>query len=152
MSRQRFPASSVSRSSAAATAVTSLSYHDTARPAGELVFHAFIVGLFVWLQGEYHVRSNRESGYGRADVLVVPREAGRPGVALELKSVDTPRDETPESAPESALRQLRERDYAAEVRAAGADPVHEVAAVFDGKRVWVDLAEREVLRALDSGA
>jgi len=116
--------------------VTSLSYHDTARPAGERVFHSFIVGLLVWLQDEYDVRSNRESGYGRADVLVLPRQAGRPGVALELKSVDTPRGETPEAALESALRQLADRDYAAEVRAAGADPVHEVAAVFDGKRVW----------------
>ena len=120
--------------------VTSLSYHDTARPAGEQVFHAFILGLLVWLQGEYAVRSNRESGYGRADVLVLPRQAGQPGVALELKSVDTLRGETPEAALESALRQLADRDYATEVRAAGADPVHEVAAVFDGKRVWVGAA------------
>ncbi len=117
--------------------VTSLSYHDTARPAGERVFHSFIVGLLVWLQDEYDVRSNRESGYGRADVLVLPRQAGQPGVALELKSVDTPRGETPEAALESALRQLASRDYATEVRAAGGDPVHEIAAVFDGKRVWV---------------
>ena len=82
------------------------------------------------------MRSNRESGFGRCDVLVVPRTAGQPGVVLELKRVDTEAGETVEKALEAALARSG-RDYAAELRARGAAPIHEMAAVFDGKRAYV---------------
>jgi len=115
----------------------SLSYHDTGGREPERVIHGFVVGLLVGLGPEYEVRSNRESGFGRYDVMVLPRTAGRPGVVLELKTVDTDADETPTQALESALRQVRDRDYATELRERGASPVIELAAVFDGKRAWV---------------
>lgn len=51
----------------------------------EKLYHGFILGLLVQLEGRYEVRSNRESGLGRADVLVRPKQPGRPGVVLELK-------------------------------------------------------------------
>ena len=94
-----------------------------------------ILGLLVQMEGDYEVRSNRESGFGRADVLVRPRTPGKPGVVLELKVLR--RGETPERALVAAARQVRERRYAAELTAAGASPVHEMVAVFDGKRAWV---------------
>jgi len=119
--------------------LTALSYHDTERRKAEATYHAFIVGLLVQLEPDYAVRSNREAGLGWADVLVCPRQPGRAGVVLELKSVDARRGETPDQALDAAQRQLREQDYAAELRARGADPVHELAAVFDGKRAWVRL-------------
>lgn len=56
-------------------------------------------------------------------------------VVLELKVPQ--RGETPEQALEAAARQVRARRYAAELLAAGAAPVHELCAVFDGKRAWV---------------
>ncbi len=86
------------------------------------------------------MRSNRESGYGRYDVMVLPRTAGQPGVVLELKVPDAYAGETVEQALDAALRQLSERDYAAELRERGADPIHELAAVFDGKRAYVRAA------------
>jgi hypothetical protein len=101
------------------------------------VIHGFIVGLLVSLGPEHEVRSNRESGYGRYDVMVLPRMAGRPGVVLELKRVDTDAGETPQGALDGALRQRRERDYATELRERGASPIIELAAAFDGKRAWV---------------
>jgi len=119
----------------------SLSYHDTGGPEPERVIHGFIVGLLVGLQPEHEVRSNRESGYGRYDVMVLPRTAGRPGVVLELKTVEEDRGETPTAVLEQALRQLRERDYATELRERGASPVIELAAAFDGKRAWVARAD-----------
>jgi hypothetical protein len=115
----------------------SLSYHDTGGPEPERVIHGFIVGLLVGLGPDYEVRSNRESGYGRYDVMVLPRHAGRPGVVIELKTVDTEEGETPTQALASALEQIRTRDYATELRERGASPVVELAAVFDGKRAWV---------------
>ncbi len=114
---------------------TTLSYHDTARGRAEHVYYAFFLGLLVNLEESHEVRSNRESGYGRADVLVTPREHGRPGVVLELKTVRE--GSAVEQTLDAAERQIRERDYAASVRASGADPVHQFAVAFDGKRAWV---------------
>jgi hypothetical protein len=113
----------------------SLSFHDVAGHEPERVYQAFVVGLLVHLEPDYEVRSNRESGLGRCDVLVLPRSPGRPGAALELKSLGE--NESPDRALEAALRQLRERDYAAELRARGAAPIRELAIVFDGKRAHV---------------
>ncbi len=114
-----------------------LSYFDTGGPAPERFYHGLVVGLLAGLGPRYEVRSNRESGFGRCDVMVLPREAGKPGVVMELKRVEGEAGETVEKAVEAALKQIRGRDYAAELRARGAAPIHEVAAVFDGKRAYV---------------
>jgi len=118
-----------------------LSYHDTATPqrTPERIYQAFVVGLLVWMEPDYLVRSNPESGFGRADVLITPKEPGKPGAVLELKSFDPRRDTSVEHALENALEQIRRKDYAAQVRAHGADPVHIFACVFKGKEVWVKL-------------
>jgi len=121
-------------------ALHDLSYFDTAAPAPERFYHGFVVGLLAGLGSRYEVRSNRESGLGRCDVMVLPRTKGDPGVVLELKRVDTEAGETTAKALRAALRQIRDRDYAAELRERGAAPIHEMAAVFDGKRVHVRAA------------
>jgi hypothetical protein len=112
-----------------------LSYHDTAIEP-EQVAHAFVIGLLATLEPTYEVRSNRESGFGRPDVMIRPRKAGLPGVVLELK-IAKPGGMTPEAALSEGLAQIEEQAYLAELRAAGADPVHAFAVAFDGKRVWV---------------
>jgi Predicted AAA-ATPase/PD-(D/E)XK nuclease superfamily len=120
-----------------------VSYHDLPRTARELPYHMFVLGLLVRLAPEYDVRSNRESGLGRADVLDMlfgPRAPGKPGVVIELKSFDPRRDGSPEQALAAALDQIARSDYAAELRAHGADPVHVYAAVFDQKRAYVRTA------------
>ena len=117
-----------------------MSYHDVARRRPESVYQAFIVGLLVHFRPDYLVTSNRESGYGRYDVLIRPSQPGRPGTILELKVTDAVTDSV-DDALDHALAQIRERDYATELRAAGADPIHEIAVVFDGKRVWTRKAD-----------
>ncbi|MBI4605381.1 MAG: PD-(D/E)XK nuclease domain-containing protein, partial [Planctomycetes bacterium] len=112
-----------------------LSYHDTAGRAKEVVYHAFVAGLLVALDSTHQVRSNRESGLWRCDVLIAPRRPGRPGVVLELKVLKS--RETAKRALAAALEQVRRKKYAAELRAAGAKPVVELAAVFDRKSVRV---------------
>ena len=113
------------------------SFFDTAAPEPERFYHGLVVGLLAGLAPRYDVRSNRESGYGRCDIMVLPGTAGQPGVVLELKRVDTEAGETKEKAFTAAFRQIRERDYAAELRERGATPIHQLAAVFEGKRVFV---------------
>ncbi len=112
-----------------------LSYHDTARWP-EQVYHAFVIGLLATLEPEHEVRSNRESGKGRPDVTIRPRQAGKPGAVLELK-VAKPGRKTKEQALAEGLAQIRDRSYAAELVAAGASPVHAFAVAFDGKTVRV---------------
>ena len=126
--------------------LTAMSFHDPAGRDPEKLYQGFILGLLVQLEGRYEVRSNCESGLGRADVLVRPKQAGQPGVVLELKVPRHRRGETPEQALVAAARQVRDRRYAEELRAAGAAPVHELVAVFDGKRAWVRTVD-EVLGA-----
>jgi len=118
-------------------AKVNLSYFDTAGPEPERFYHGLVVGLLAGLGSGYEVRSNRESGFGRCDVMVLPRAAGQPGVVLELKRVDVDAGEPPAEALTAALAQVRERDYAAELRERGAAPIQVMAAVFDGKRAYV---------------
>jgi hypothetical protein len=108
----------------------------------EQVYHVFVVSLLLGLQPRYTGRSNRESGSGRYDVMVLPRAPGQPGVVLEMKVRNRRKRESMKSAMAAALGQLRERDYAAELRACGADPIHEMGVVFDGKRVMVEVVQR----------
>jgi len=106
----------------------------------EQVYHVFVVSLLLGLQPRYLVRSNRESGRGRYDVMILPRTPGQPGVVMELKVKSRRKRETMKSAMAAALKQIRERDYAAELRACGASPIHEMGVVFDGKQVRVEVA------------
>ena len=110
------------------------------------------MALLVQLDATHIVDANREAGFGRYDVCVRPRlngagspvgaqpspTAGRSGAVLELKVVD-PNRETWETALESAMRQIHDRAYASALHEAGADPVWLWAAVFDGKRVRVQV-------------
>lgn len=116
-----------------------LSVHDTGTgpTAPERVYHAFVLGLLAHLEPEHRVRSERESGYGRSDVLIIPTKPGQAGAVIELKRVLEDQGEPPEDALASALQQIEDRDYAAELRAAGADPIRKLAIAFAGKRVWV---------------
>ncbi len=89
-----------------------MSFHDFGKVPRERIYHAFLAGLLLHLEPDWRVRSNRESGFGRVDVTV-------------------------ESSLDAAHEQLEGRAYAAELVAAGAGPVYELAVVFDGKRVHV---------------
>ena len=101
-----------------------------------------MLGLLLHLKGRFDVRSNRESGHGRYDVMVLPKQAGKPGVVLELKVLNVRRSEEPtnakvEKALDAALEQMQDRKYAAELHERGAEPIQEIAMAFHGKRVWV---------------
>lgn len=117
-----------------------LTYVDKTRPLLDLIdrpglevvlFHGFVVGLLATLEPEHRVRSNRESGDGRPDVLVIPQQAGGAGVVLELKVARKGR------SVEEGLQQIAARDYTTELRAVGASPISAFAVAFDGREVRV---------------
>ena len=73
----------------------------------------------------------------------MPASTRESGVMLELKVLDTCRNERVEHAPEAAVEQLKDRDYAAGPEAAGAGPIYQWGVVFDGKRAWVRPVDKE---------
>jgi len=116
-----------------------LSYQDPGGRDPEKLYHGLMLGLLVHLESQYDVRSNREAGFGRADVLLRPKTKVRPGAVLELKTCG-PKDK-PEDMLATAAKQIRERKYAADVETSGASVVYEYAVVFDGKEAWVKRVE-----------
>ncbi|WP_428263843.1 AAA family ATPase [Haliangium sp.] len=119
-----------------ALALNLLSYHDPGRSSPESLYHGFLIGLLAVLEPGHRVRSNRESGHGRPDVMIAPVEPGRPGVLLELK-VARPGRKTLDEALAEGLTQITQKGYDAELRALGAAPIHALAVAFDGKQVRV---------------
>jgi len=112
----------------------SMSFFDTAAEP-EKVYHAFVMGLFLWLTPDYQVKSNRESGYGRYDIMIIPQEKTKLGFIIEFKKVR--RNETVESAVESALKQIDERKYETELVQRGIKTYKKLAVVFNGKDVTI---------------
>jgi len=101
----------------------------------EKVYHSFVLGMLVALSDDYEVRSNRESGYGRYDVMVIPRDLSKKGIIIEFKKVDE--DEDLEAAAKSALKQIEEKQYRQELVDRGVKDIIELGIAFEGKVVLV---------------
>ncbi|MDM8558936.1 AAA family ATPase [Candidatus Parabeggiatoa sp. HSG14] len=117
---------------------TILSFHDTAGNKPERVYHVFVLGLLTHLMDRYLIRSNRESGYGRYDVLMIPHNKEEPGFIFEFKKVNKPEEKNHKTAMKSALDQIKEKQYAVELRNQGVKNIWGIGVVVSGKRVWVE--------------
>ena len=116
--------------------VNTLSYYDTSGRDPEKVYQAFLLGMLV-SSGAYEVSSNRESGLGRYDILMRPRNIQKRGIIMELKLYDPMFDKSVDDVLASALQQIEEKQYAATLHAAGVTDILKMAITFDGKRVWI---------------
>ena len=105
----------------------------------ESFYHGFILGMTATLIGDYNIRSNRESGFGRYDIAAFPREVGRRGMIIECKTAET--EDALEKEAQAALQQIADRDYDAEFRAKAVDEVLHYGIAFCGKRVCVRMQE-----------
>ncbi|XID93163.1 AAA family ATPase [Paenibacillaceae bacterium WGS1546] len=121
------------------TVLHTFSYHDVSDDRSESFYHAFVLGLLVYLDKKYEVRSNRESGYGRHDVMIIPREAdkGLKGIVLEFKKANALQRESLEEALDAALQQIEEKQYEAELRTRGIQDIVKIGIAFKGKQVKV---------------
>ncbi len=117
--------------------LTTLSYFDAKGRNPEAVYQAFVLGMLLNLGPDYEISSNRELGYGRYDVLVLPKDTARPAIIMEMKSIAGFYEEEPEKAIQDALRQMEEKGYAKELEARGYYRVLRLAVVSNGKKVWV---------------
>lgn len=114
-----------------------LSYFATNKKTVEAVYQAFLLGMLVNLAPTYEIDSNQESGYGRYDIALIPKDSTQLGIIMELKVVDDFYEETKDAALASALQQIKEKEYEAGLRKRGIMDILILVVTFDGKRVWV---------------
>ncbi len=118
------------------------SYFDTGRnpySEPERFYHGFVLGLMVELSDRYVVTSNRESGFGRYDVMLEPRRVAEDdGILLEFKVQSEGEKELSDTVTQ-ALRQIQERDYQASLAAKGVpeDRIRKYGFAFCGKEVLI---------------
>lgn len=124
-------------------AFRTFSYFDTGKnPSGaepERFYHGFVLGLMVDLNERYVLTSNRESGFGRYDVMLEPRKERDDAILLEFKVFQPRREKTLEDTVEAALKQIEEKDYAAVLREKGIPDgrIRRYGFAFRGKEVLI---------------
>ena len=125
-------------------ALQTFSSFDTGgKPSEELeperFYHGFVLGLIVDLAGKYRITSNRESGFGRYDVVMEPLKENLDAIVMEFKVQNTSKEKSLEQTVEHALHQIREKQYDTELLARGIakERIRHYGFAFRGKEVLI---------------
>lgn len=126
-------------------ALETFSFFDTGKgPSAsaepERFYHGFVLGLMVDLQDKYHITSNRESGFGRYDIMLEPVEIGQSdAIILEFKVIDPESEADLNATVNSALEQICHKQYDAQLLARGfrPDQIRAYGFAFQGKQVLI---------------
>ena len=126
-------------------ALETFSFFDTGKvPSAssepERFYHGFVLGLMVDLQDKYHITSNRESGFGRYDIMLEPVAIGQSdAIILEFKVIDPESEADLNETVKNALEQIRHKQYDAQLLARGfrADQIRAYGFAFQGKQVLI---------------
>ena len=117
---------------------------DTGRnPSGraqpERFYHGFVLGLMVELRDRYYISSNKESGLGRYDIMLEPKDKSKDAFIIEFKVAHARRGETLEDAVKAALEQIERKKYEAVLHSRGipSERIRKYAFAFSGKEVMV---------------
>ncbi len=125
-------------------ALATFSYFDSGKNPSmesqpERFYHGFVLGLTVELADRYIITSNRESGFGRYDVMMEPKNGIDNAVIMEFKVKDSGEEKSLENTADAALKQIEERRYETDLESRGfpGDRIRKYGFAFEGKEVLI---------------
>ena len=114
--------------------LTSVSYNDT-KKGNEAFYHGLIMGMGLYLEGEYITKSNIESGLGRYDFLIEPKNKSKRAFIMEFKSTDSV--EKLEEVSKEALKQIEGKKYDISLKQNGVKEITYIGIAFCGKQIKI---------------
>ena len=120
--------------------LNTISFFDLHKKRVERVYQAFVLGLLVNLSATHEVYSNKESGFGRYDISIIPKDKTKHAIIMELKTIKS--SESKKTALEKALKQIEEKKYETDIKKRGIKDIKKLAVVFDGKKAWVKTSKK----------
>lgn len=111
-----------------------ISYYDS---GAEGFYHGLILGLIALTDNQYKIRSNRESGDGRYDICMIPRDEKYPGIIMELKAENGLNETELDILSSEALNQIDTKRYDMELRNDGVKNILKLGIAFSGKKVKI---------------
>ena len=115
------------------------SYMDVGENTAENFYHAFVLGMLVGLKDSYYVKSNRESGYGRYDIMLEPKDKNGNSFIMEFKVLENKEEKTIEDTIENAKKQIEERKYEEDLQEKGYTNITKMVFAFKGKEVKMQI-------------
>ena len=115
--------------------LTSVSYNDT-KKGNEAFYHGLIMGMGLYLEGEYITKSNIESGLGRYDFVIEPKNKAKRAYIMEFKSTDS--IENLEEVSKEALRQIEDKKYDISLKQNGIKDITYMGIAFCGKQIKIE--------------
>ena len=121
------------------------SYFDVGKKSSKMLeperfYHGFVLGLLVELIDRYEIKSNRESGFGRYDVMLRPRNVEKDkAIIMEFKVISPKKEKSLEETAQNALEQIKEKNYKEELIEAGISEnnIKAYGFAFEGKNVLI---------------
>ena len=111
------------------------SYMDVGENTAENFYHAFVLGMMVGLRDSYYVNSNRESGMGRYDIMLEPKDKNGNSFIMEFKVLENKEEKTIEETIENAKKQIEEKGYEQNLKERGFTNITKMVYAFKGKEV-----------------
>ena len=115
------------------------SYMDVGRDTAENFYHAFVLGLLVGLKDTYYIKSNRESGLGRYDIMLEPKDKNGNGFIIEFKIAEDMEEDTLEELLEKAKEQIEVKKYDVELRERGIESLTKMVMACKGKQFKMEI-------------
>lgn len=111
-----------------------ISFYDT---ASESFYHGLVLELIAMMESQYKIKSNRESGKGRFDICLMPRDDNHPGMIMELKWKKNLYDNELALLADEAISQIDSMEYDSEMKSEGIEKILKFGIAFSGKRVCI---------------